>query len=391
MKIVPKTTVQGPETAGETPRPATKPKPTPAPSFGNNAALALVGAAPAPSPVQRSSDGNVTTRLHRIASLGVAQTAQRFAAIDLGSSSVKMLIQERGEDGKMRTLHDEKIGCALGKDVPANGAIPQKNMQRAVDALKDLLKIADSFGVAPEAIPMITTAVVRNSTNGAAFADQVRKDLGLKQLKILSGPEEAERGYKGAIAMMNGAPGRYATLDLGGGSFQLAIGDEKTLEAGGSSQVGSNKIVQQLLPGEILSAKDFAAADALLLADKDAKMPLDVALLQGRTLVATGGISKFLRAHLGKDVISASEIDALRKSMGAIGFDARVPLIQAGKDADTLKALGVDTAPEARDYGVKLVASTTLLLHILNGIAASEVRVSETDSRHSLVLESAAS
>lgn len=385
MKIPAKSNVQVERPAEEkTPATPTTAAVTKANADADPASLALIGAAPAVTPIVKSADPNVTTRLHRIAALGAGLPPQRFAAIDLGSSSVKMLVEERGEDGKLRVLTDVKIGCALGKDVPENGAIPEANMQRAIDALKQLLGTTAQYGIDPAEIPMITTAVVRNSTNGEDFADRIRHELGLAKLKVLSGDDEAEIGFKGALAMMHGAKGNYATLDLGGGSFQLAIGTEARLEDGGSTQIGSNYVVQNLLASEILTPQDFATADAKL--QTVAPMPMPTEKLAGRTLVATGGISKFLRAHLGKDVIGAAEIDALRKSMGAIGFDARVPLIQAGKDAATQKALGVDTVQGARDYGIKLVASSTLLLHILKGIGVSEVRVSETDARHALIL-----
>jgi exopolyphosphatase/pppGpp-phosphohydrolase len=166
-------------------------------------------------------------------------------------------------------------------------------------------------------------------------------------------------GFAGALAMLNGKAGRYATLDLGGGSFQLAIGSERGMEAGGSTQVGSNVILDTLVAPR---ADADGKGDPAVFADVDAKlkamaaMPLDVDELRGRTLVATGGVSKFLRAHFGKDVIERADIEKLRRDVeGAV------------------------------DYGKKLPASSSLLLHILDGIGVDEVRVSETDSRHALI------
>ncbi|HJW75746.1 MAG TPA: hypothetical protein VJ787_08785, partial [Thermoleophilia bacterium] len=107
--------------------------------------------------------------------------------------------------------------------------------------------------------------------------------------------------------------------------------------------------------------------------------------LAGRTLVATGGISKFLRAHFGKDVITQPEIDRLRREVIALSYAERVPLVQGTKDEATMAALGIDSPEGALDYGKKLPASTSLLLHILDGIGVQQVRVSETDARHALI------
>jgi len=347
--------------------------PSAAPMSDAKQALALIGKAP--SPRQPAKVSNV------MALLTGAQMV-RFAAIDLGSSSAKLLVLEKTSAG-WKTILDRKIGCALGKNVPAGGPIPDENISRAASALKELAACAEALGISSKDIPVITTAVVRNSSNGQAVTDTIERTAGLSDIRILSGDDEAQAGFNGALAMMNGAPGKYATLDLGGGSFQLAIGTEKGLEHGGSTQIGSNYVLEKLLPKEILTADDFASADQALL--RAAPMPLDPRAVHGRTLIATGGISKFLRAHFRTDTVSAAQIDALRREMGALAYDARTPFIQNGKDDETRVALGVDTETGARDYGVKLVASTTLLLHILHGIGASEVRVSETDARHALI------
>lgn len=317
-----------------------------------------------------------------------ALAGRSFAAIDLGSSSAKMLVQTMGQDGKLRTVVDVKIGAALGKGVQNGGPIPPENQQRALDALKKFVAIAAEHGVDAKDIPMITTAVVRNAANGADFLKRIHEEPGLTRAKVLSGDDEAATGFRGALLMMGGKKGRYATLDLGGGSFQLAIGTDKKLEDGGSTQVGSNLILDTMLaPAAGADGKGdpaiFTQVDQQLA--QLAPMPLDVAALKGRTLVATGGISKFLRAHFGKDVITQAEIEALRREAIALPYADRVPLVQGTKDQATRLALGIDTPEGALDYGKKLPASTSLLLHILDGIGVAEVRVSETDARHALV------
>jgi exopolyphosphatase/pppGpp-phosphohydrolase len=313
--------------------------------------------------------------------------AGTWAAIDLGSSSAKMLVMRVNADGSSKVLVDAKIGAALGKDVVPGEDIPAENQKRALDALTEFLKEAAQHGVQAEDIPMITTAVVRNAPHGADFVAKIHA-LGLERARVLSGDEEANMGFTGALTMMNGKPGRYATLDLGGGSFQLAMGSEKGMEAGGSTQLGSNIILDELLapvaaPDGRGTRAHLDAVDAAL--ETKAPMPLDVAALQGRTLVATGGVSKFLRAHFGKDVISRDDVDKLRLDVISLPYADRVAFVQAGKDELTKKALGVETEKGALDYGKKLPASASLLLHILEKLGVNEVRVSETDSRHALI------
>ena len=337
-----------------------------------------------------------TGALHGVRTATARARPGTYAAIDLGSSSAKMLVLRLAADGSSKVLLDLKIGSALGKGVVPGEDIPKENQQRALDALQTFIDEADRIGgIDAKDIPMITTAVVRNSRNGAQLLDAV-KALGLTRARTLSGDEEAAMGFAGALAMTKGvsaersaaAPGRYATLDLGGGSFQLAVGTEQGMSAGGSTQLGSNIILDEMLaphasPTGVGTSAHLDAVDAALLTK--APMPLGVDELRGRTLVATGGVSKFLRAHFGKDVISREEIDTLRHELIALPYAERAEIVVGTKDDVTKKALGVDTPEGALDYGKKLPASASLLLHILESIGVDEVRVSETDSRHALV------
>jgi exopolyphosphatase/pppGpp-phosphohydrolase len=282
---------------------------------------------------------------------------------------------------------DHKIGCALGKDVAVGEPIPAANMDRAIDALRAFVALAQEHGVDVDSIPLITTAVVRNAENGADFVARVRREIGIN-VRVLSGLEEADVGFRGALGPLLRTPGRYATIDLGGGSFQLAVGTERGLEEGGSTQVGSNTILDTMIKPRIaddgiVGDDVFAFVDATL--RQTAPLPLSPELVRGRTLVATGGVSKFLRLHLGVDIVTRDNIDALRRQLGALSVSERASVIAVGRSDDEKAALGIQTAPGAVDYGKKLPASLSLLLHIVDGLHLSEVRISSTDARHALL------
>ena len=324
-----------------------------------------------------------TVAIHALKHLPLGST---FAAIDLGSSSGKMLVARQTASG-LQILVDQKIGCALGKNVGNGAPIPSDNMDRAVAALSELVAVAATHGVNVVDIPLITTAVVRNATNGADFVAHVQHELGLRA-RVLSGDEEADIGFRGALGDLLKTPGRYATLDLGGGSFPLAVGTHDGLVDGGSTQVGSNLILDTLInplvdASGVIDAKVFAHVDATL--QQTAPLPLPADALAGRTLVATGGVSKFLRLHLGKDVIGRDDIDALRRELGALPIVDRAAHVAVGKSDDDKVALGIGTTAGANDYGKKLPASLSLLLHIVDGLGLSSIQVSGTDARHALL------
>ncbi len=337
-----------------------------------------------PTPVLSESERKGA--LTAIRALQQVPLGRTFAAIDLGSSSGKMLVAKQTAKG-LEIVVDKKIGCALGKDTANGQPIPAANMDRAIAALKEFVAVADAHGVSVTDIPLITTAVVRNANNGADFVARVKDEVGL-QAKVLSGQEEASVGFQGALGALLKEPGRYATLDLGGGSFQLATGTEKGLEQGESTQLGSNAILDDMINPRtgadgVINDAVFAYVDQQIKAR--GPMPMPVTELEGRTLVATGGVSKFLRIQLGKDTIARDEIDALRRQLGALPIAERAAFVAIGKSDADKTALGIDTSPGAADYGKKLPASLSLLLHIVDSIGLAEVTVSSTDARHALL------
>jgi exopolyphosphatase/guanosine-5'-triphosphate,3'-diphosphate pyrophosphatase len=349
--------------------------------FGDTARWAPV----APTPVAQRA--GKTLGLH---GLHAAVPTTTYAAIDLGSSSAKMLVLEKTASG-FRMVVDLKIGCALGKGVDNGADIPAGNQERAVAALQQLVGVAKEHGVDVGSIPLVTTAVVRNATNGADFVARVAREVGLAA-RVLSGDEEADLGYRGALGTLLDTPGLYASLDLGGGSFQLAVGTEQGLTGGGSTQVGSNFILDTLInphvdadgriPAAVLTSIDLELA-------RTAPLPLPAEQLAGRTLLATGGVSKFLRVQVGSDVVTRDEIVALRSQLAALSIPERSAFVQHGKSDAEKEALGIGTRDGAADYGKKLPASMSLLLRILDGLSVTEVRVSSTDARHALVIAQA--
>jgi hypothetical protein len=387
MKITPAplpTLVHTTPTAAPTPAAADAPA---APvSTPPAAAQRLIGTAASARPVSTAAVEQRAGKTLGLHGLHAAIGTSTFASIDLGSSSVKMLVLEKSAAG-FRTIVDLKIGCALGKNVVNGAAIPDDNQQRAVQALQQCVAVAKEHGVDVNSIPLITTAVVRNASNGADFVARVSHDVGL-QARVLSGDEEADIGYRGALGDLLHTPGRYASLDLGGGSFQLAVGTEQGLTGGGSTQVGSNLILDTLInphvdvDGRIPSAL-LTSIDAQL--KQLAPMPLPSSEIAGRTLLATGGVSKFLRVQVGKDVVTRDEIVALRAQLASLSIPERSAFVQLNKSDAQKEALGIGTRDGADDYGKKLPASMSLLLRILDGIGVTEVRVSSTDARHALI------
>ena len=67
------------------------------------------------------------------------------------------------------------------------------------------------------------TSAVRDASNGAAFAERVRNELQL-DARVLSGDEEAQLTFLGAMAGRPAPTEPTVVIDIGGGSTEFVVG-----------------------------------------------------------------------------------------------------------------------------------------------------------------------
>ncbi len=140
----------------------------------------------------------------------------RVGVVDIGSNSVRLVVF----DGAARSpayFYNEKIMCALGEGVSETGYLNPTGRARALAAMQRFKRLADGMGLPP--LTAVATAAMRDSADGAAFAQEIEDETGVK-VWIIDGAEEARLSAQGVLL---GWPGSYGLVcDIGGSSMELA-------------------------------------------------------------------------------------------------------------------------------------------------------------------------
>ena len=148
---------------------------------------------------------------------------QRVAVLDLGSTSFHLLVADATPTGEIRRVRREREMLRLGALIASGGRIPEASCERAVEAARRLHRLA----VAARAEPVlaVATAALRDAANGRLLARRIGAATGIK-VRVLSGEQEARLIF--AAFRQRLAIGSQAQLgiDLGGGSLELALGDD---------------------------------------------------------------------------------------------------------------------------------------------------------------------
>jgi len=149
----------------------------------------------------------------------------RYAAVDIGTNSCRLLIAEPGIAPKLLNLHKGMETTRVGEGVSQSGLINAEAMDRTLLCLGRFQEKIQAYGVGKYRV--IATSAVREAGNSSEFTRRAREEQGMN-VDIVSGEEEAALSYEGVIGSLSFSTSPLV-VDLGGGSTEFICPQEKLL------------------------------------------------------------------------------------------------------------------------------------------------------------------
>ncbi len=159
----------------------------------------------------------------------------RVAVVDIGTNSTRLLLADVGPDGSVTELLRQSRVTRLGAGVDAHGGLSPAAVERTCAVLADYRALIDRHGCAANLA--VLTSAVRDASDGAAFAERVRRDYRL-DARTLSGDEEAALTFLGAMSEREASSEPTVVVDIGGGSTEFVVGHDHTAGFHVSLQAG---------------------------------------------------------------------------------------------------------------------------------------------------------
>jgi len=258
---------------------------------------------------------------------------------DLGSSSFQVLVCDADECGGLQPVMRRRALLNLGLSVGAKGAIPAERIAASLAAVKRLRSGLDE--ARPDVVVALATAALRDADNGEEVVARLERHVG-RPIRILDGEHEARLcfiGQRGGVWM---GQGPTAGVDLGGGSFEVAVGQGPEILLAASAPVGATRLRGELALGDTLDAADRSAIRART-AMAAAGLATALAVFPGvtRRTVVSGGTARALArlatARLGDregqgsgDVrqveLPAGQVDELAEHLAGLDLKRRLAL-----------------------------------------------------------------
>jgi len=154
-----------------------------------------------------------------LASLILLVKMPRYAAIDIGSNSVRMMAAEVNA-GTTKILAQDRQVTRLGESVFRQGRVSAEALNFLCVNLQRMAAIYQKLEVA--GIRAVATSAVRDAGNQAEFLKRVTEALGAP-VEIISGQEEARLIHLGVEARWPRPKERTLIVDIGGGSGELIV------------------------------------------------------------------------------------------------------------------------------------------------------------------------
>ncbi|MCV7318880.1 Ppx/GppA family phosphatase [Mycolicibacterium confluentis] len=185
----------------------------------------------------------------------------RLAGIDCGTNSIRLLISDVSADGSMTDVHREMRIVRLGQGVDATGKFDPEAIERTRVALADYAELLYANDV--RGVRMVATSATRDAANRDEFFAMTSDVLGAVLpgaiAEVITGAEEAELSFLGAVGELDEAAGPFVVVDLGGGSTEVVLGSQG-VQASFSADIGCVRLTERCLHSDPPTQAEVTAA-----------------------------------------------------------------------------------------------------------------------------------
>src|SRR5260370_12782932 len=171
----------------------------------------------------------------------------RYAALDIGSNSIRMLAAETSAGAPAKILAAERQVTRLGTGVFQNGEISREAMTFVCENLSRMSQIYRKLDVI--GVRAVATSAVRDAGNQEEFLRRASIALDTS-VEIISGQEEARLIHLGVQARWPHPEHRVLIVDVGGGSAEGIHFDRGVLSEAFSRPLGAVRLTEVFLKAD---------------------------------------------------------------------------------------------------------------------------------------------
>ncbi len=171
----------------------------------------------------------------------------RFAAIDIGSNAVRLLLASVMENGKAPVFKKEclvRMPIRLGDDAFVSKKIGQKKASSLVQTMKAFKQLIEAYDA--KSYAACGTSALREAANGPDIVRRIKEESRIN-IEIVEGGKEAELICLNHPESLVKSSQPYLYVDVGGGSTELTLIEKGKIVESTSMNIGTVRLLNNLV------------------------------------------------------------------------------------------------------------------------------------------------
>lgn len=310
--------------------------------------------------------------------------AGRYAAIDIGTVTCRMLVADVDAAGAIHEVDREYAITNLGEGVDAAGVLAPAAILRTVETVGGYCAVRGRL--AEQGAPIVKTVAVatsasRDAENSDEFVQRLAK-LGVV-LSVIPGSKEAGLSFSGASCDFPGQD--LMVVDIGGGSTEMVVGRAGQAPAWAHSfDIGCRRVTEKFIrtdppaSDELDRAREWVSqqlARRLGEAGKAGITPERLVAVAG-TATTVVAVRDQMRVYdstkVHKALVTRQQLDRQYAELAAMPLEQRSQVV----------GLDPGRAPV-------IVAGLVIMQAVMDAVGVDGFTVSETDILHGIILDAA--
>jgi exopolyphosphatase/guanosine-5'-triphosphate,3'-diphosphate pyrophosphatase len=300
----------------------------------------------------------------------------RLGVLDIGSNTLHLLLVDAHPGARPIPFTSHKRALQLIDFLDPDGSISAAGERKLVEFVHEAATLATKHRA--EDMMAFATSAIREARNGQAVLERVFAETGT-QLLELSGPDEAAATFLAVRRWYGWGSGTILNLDIGGGSFELAMGADELPELALSVPLGAGRLTRDFLHEDPPTAKSINAVRKHIRATLDDPIA-DIERVGSPTIVA--GTSKSFRS-LARICGSAPRADGpyVRRELRVHDLALWATRLSAMASDDRAELPGVSAVRSRQLLAAALVAQTAM-----EGLHVESLQICPWALREGLIL-----
>ncbi|GAA1816847.1 Ppx/GppA phosphatase family protein [Nesterenkonia flava] len=169
----------------------------------------------------------------------------RLGVLDIGSNTVHLLLVDAHIGAKPEAFASHKRPLSLVKHLDDAGAITDQGQSELLGFIEEAVRFAARHRA--EDMLSFCTSAIREAANGEEVLARVQAETDI-ELTELTGAQESAMTFFAVRRWLGWSAGHILNFDIGGGSFELAYGQDELPTSALSVPLGAGRLTREWLP-----------------------------------------------------------------------------------------------------------------------------------------------